>query len=124
MEKCASNLYGVNIVAIAGPSSAVPAAADLDSDEVLSVAESDADEDTTGGDGGCTAVALRNLGFFSSKASAVLALDAQIPPLRAAFFAQGHGYDAAGIAGEQWHESVIMQAIWGAGWHHSQPSLV
>ena len=101
----------------AAPVFAAPSSSNTTHSQPIDPADTANHENTTGGDGGCTAVALHNLGIFPSVLSAVLALDAQIPPLRIAFLAQGHGYNAAGIPGEQWHESVIMQAIWDTGWH-------
>ena len=111
-EDTASVLYGVaprmpppKPLAVSGPVSQPPAASQ--------------DGETTGGDGGCTAAALANIGVFASKGAAARALDAQIKPLHAKFVRERGECDEsdAGIRGEQWHSEAICEAVKTAGWH-------
>ena len=92
-------------LAVSGPVSQPPAASQ--------------DGETTGGDGGCTAAALANIGVFASKGAAAKALDAQIKPLHAKFVRERGECDEsdAGIRGEQWHLEAICEAVKTAGWH-------
>jgi len=80
---------------------------------------SEAHGEDHGGDGGCTAVALVNIGVWPNLGAAVAALDAQIPILHAKFVRERGGCDEseAGIRGEQWHTEAIANAVKAAGWH-------
>ena len=74
----------------------------------------------TGGDGGCTAAALANIGVFATKEAAASALDAQIEPLYAKMTRERGEMTSecdAGIHGEQWHPEAICEAVKAAGFH-------
>lgn len=95
-----------------GPSSLPPA---LSAEEV---AQGDSMEH--GGDGGCTASAMVEIGVWSSKEAAVADLDAQIAPMHQELQRRwGRACDEseAGIHGEQWHEEAIKRAVVARGWH-------
>jgi site-specific DNA-methyltransferase (adenine-specific) len=89
-----------------GPSSLPPA---LSAEEV---AQGDSMEH--GGDGGCTASAMVEIGVWSSKEAAVADLDAQIAPMHQELqrrWGEACKEDEAGIHGEQWHEEAIKRAV-------------
>ena len=73
-----------------------------------------------GGDGGCTAVALVEIGVWHSKQAAVTALDAQIVNMHEELQRRrGNTCEEreAGIRGEQWHDEAIQRAVKAQGWH-------
>ena len=89
-----------------------------DPPEVSSRVRAPPESDATGGDGGCTASALFNIGVFATYEDAVVSLDAQIPPLSAKFTRErGYEKHAAGVPGIQWHAEAIASAVKAAGWH-------
>lgn len=96
-----------------GPCSAPPVLC------VGAVAQSDS-MGLNGGDGGCTASAMKDIGVWESKEAAVVALNAQIGPMHEELerrWGQKCDVSEAGIEGEQWHEETIKRAVVAQGWH-------
>jgi hypothetical protein len=76
-------------------------------------------DETSGGDGGCTATALTAIGVYPSTSAAVRALDAEIAPHHQKLCRErGECAESeAGIRGEQWHQEAVKRAVVVAGWH-------
>ena len=76
-------------------------------------------DETSGGDGGCTATALTAIGVYHSTSAAVRALDAEIAPHHQKLCRErGECAESeAGIRGEQWHQEAVKRAVVVAGWH-------
>ena len=73
-----------------------------------------------GGDGGCTAAAMVNLGVWGTKAEAITCLNAQITPMHKELqrrWGEECEESEAGIRGEQWHEEAIKRALITQGYH-------
>ena len=73
-----------------------------------------------GGDGGCTASAMKDIGVWESKEAAVVALNAQIGPMHEELerrWGKKCDVSEAGIEDEQWHEEAIKRAVVAQGWH-------
>ena len=88
-----------------------------------------------GGDGGCTAEALVNIGVYvdpntkedreTSLSAAKLSLNCQIDPVHNKFCTE-RGVCERGEVGEdnvQWHEEVIAKAVKGEGWHFKKVQI-
>jgi hypothetical protein len=74
----------------------------------------------SGGDGGCTAVAVQHLGVWATRGEAVAALDAQIEPMHKELerrWGEICDESEAGLKGDKWHSEAIKRAVVANGWH-------
>ena len=89
-------------------------------------AEDVASCETSGGDGGCTAVAMHHLAVWETRDAAVTALDAQIEPMHKELerrWGEPCDESEAGLKGDKWHSEAIKRAVVANGWHFKKVKI-